>query len=60
MMTLPSYSAWLDHRTGSWTVLRWNGPTLDAVPVQSNILTHEKALQALAEWRARQAEKEQS
>jgi len=54
--TYPYYEIWIDHRTGAYEVARWDAPG-EAVVVQTNLGTREKAQAACAEWERREAEK---
>lgn len=60
MSIYPRYSIWRDISTNSFEVVRWDSARVMEA-VQTNILTHEKALQALAAWQDRAAaQKEQT
>jgi hypothetical protein len=52
MIATVTYSTWIDKRTGSWEVVRWEGGK--ALVVQRNIPTKAKAIAARNIWRERQ------
>jgi hypothetical protein len=54
MSMYPRYSIWMDATSNTFEVVRWDSPRV-MEPVQVNILTHDKALQALAAWQDRAA-----
>ena len=52
MMPSVTYSTWIDKRTATWEVVRWEGGK--ALVVQRNIPTKAKAIAARDIWRLRQ------
>jgi hypothetical protein len=53
----PTYATWMDHRTGSFEVVRWDGPGQYEI-VQTNIRTRAKATAARNIWRQREWERQ--
>jgi hypothetical protein len=53
MSEYPNYATWRDVRLDCYEVVRWDDAKTWTV-VQTNIRTHDKARQALAEWQARE------